>query len=126
MNTKYDVRIAAKHDVAENWESIENTFVPMDGEIIVYHDVSVPYNSNGEIVLGAKDTKIKIGDGTSFLSELDFVYQGLEAMVLNHVTNVQMHITSEERTKINQSITAKVEPIVGRNTYRLILSTDTH
>lgn len=57
MDKVINVRIQNKHDSAENW-ALNSTFVPKAGEIIIY-DGATP--------------KIKIGDGSTMLSNLNFI-----------------------------------------------------
>ena len=59
----YNTRISAKHDTEENWNLVADAFVPLNGEIIVYHEASVPFDDDGNISSSAIGTKIKIGDG---------------------------------------------------------------
>jgi len=85
MPTQYNARIAAKHDTESNWLLVEDAFVPLNGEIIVYHDASVPFDDTGQIDTEAKGQRLKIGNGQSTLAQLDFVYVGLENAILSHV-----------------------------------------
>ncbi len=52
-------RIQHKIDTSENWAKAEN-FKPLEGELIIYSDVK----------------RIKIGDGTTPVNELDFISNG--------------------------------------------------
>ena len=54
-NKTFQGRIIQKHDTKANWDKATN-FVPLKGEIIVYDDLN----------------KIKIGDGTTKINDLDF------------------------------------------------------
>lgn len=54
-NKIYQGRIVQKHDSSANWAKAIN-FIPLKGEIIVYDDLN----------------KIKIGDGTTKVNDLDF------------------------------------------------------
>lgn len=130
MATKYDVRIAAKHDTAHNWEAVEDIFAPMNGEIIVYHDADSIFDENGNISTDAKTIKLKIGDGVSRLQDLDFLYCGLEQAVLRHVTNEELHLTPVQRAKIDQSVVVytvlnqDVPNTSDRTTWTAVYSTD--
>lgn len=57
---KYNARVAQRHDTSTNWAKVEDTFIPLAGELIIYDDI---YG------------KMRIGDGTSFLKDLPFVIQ---------------------------------------------------
>ena len=54
-NKTYQGRIVQKHDSSANWAKATN-FIPLKGEIIIYDDLN----------------KIKIGDGTTKVNDLDF------------------------------------------------------
>jgi hypothetical protein len=54
-NKTYQGRIVQKHDNSANWVKATN-FIPLKGEIIIYDDLN----------------KIKIGDGTTKVNDLDF------------------------------------------------------
>lgn len=54
-NKTYQGRIVQKHDSSANWAKAIN-FIPLKGEIIIYDDLN----------------KIKIGDGTTKINDLDF------------------------------------------------------
>lgn len=55
-NKTFQGRIVQKHDTKANWDKATN-FVPLKGEIIIYDDLK----------------KIKIGDGTTKVGNLDFI-----------------------------------------------------
>lgn len=55
-NKEIKTRIQNKNDTSENWAKAVN-FVPLKGEIIIYNDT----------------LQFKIGDGTTLLSQLEFV-----------------------------------------------------
>lgn len=54
-NKTFQGRIVQKHDTEANWKKATN-FIPLKGEIIIYDDLN----------------KIKIGDGTTKINDLDF------------------------------------------------------
>ena len=54
-NKTFQGRIVKKNDTEDNWKKAIN-FVPLKGEIIVYDDLN----------------KIKIGDGSTKINDLDF------------------------------------------------------
>lgn len=57
QNTTLNTRILLKHDTPERWNEIPN-FIPLAGEIIIYDGAN---------------PQIKIGDGISTLTELNFL-----------------------------------------------------
>jgi len=125
MARTYDVRIAAKHDTATNWAAIEDTFVPMNGEVIVYHDAPTPFDENGNLTLSGRTIKLKIGDGVKRLGELDFLYVGLERALLSHLMNEINHVTIAEKIKIAQSVVAyTMKNGDAANSFTAVYSTD--
>ena len=94
MAKKIDARILLKHDTTANWEKIHTTFVPMDGEMIVYDDYEPIWlkNSDGSYELDSQGNRIqetklnkfgnltpiwrpglKVGNGCCYLCDLPFV-----------------------------------------------------
>ena len=57
----YQARVRLKSDTEENWNIIKDSFVPLNGELIVYTAPDV--------------IKMKFGDGTTVLGSLPFVSQ---------------------------------------------------
>lgn len=55
-NQTFQGRSVQKHDTKANWEKATN-FIPLKGEIIIYDDLK----------------KIKIGDGSTKVNDLDFI-----------------------------------------------------
>ena len=62
MSKTLKTRIAQKADLESNWNLIQGTFIPMEGELIIYS----PDNTHDY-------ARVKIGDGTRTLSRLPFV-----------------------------------------------------
>lgn len=73
-------RIVQKHDVEENWLSLTN-FIPKQGEIIIY-DIDDSYEYE----------RIKVGDGTTNVNELQFVDDAVKDLLIDYV-NVSMKDT---------------------------------
>lgn len=62
-------RIQLKHDTEKNWNKAIN-FIPLAGEIIIYD--ADENNSK---------PRIKVGDGQTKLSTLEFIYDNLERII---------------------------------------------
>lgn len=65
-----ETRIKHKIDTVENWSVVENTFIPLDGELIIYR---------GQTQTSGDDTSnetihFKVGDGETLLKNLSFAY----------------------------------------------------
>ena len=76
-------RMQQKIDTTANWEKAIN-FIPLKGEIIVYQDDNVP-------------TKIKIGDGTTKVNDLDF----LEGSYVDYSVNQSLTNEQQAQARIN-------------------------
>lgn len=60
-----NTRIQLKGDLPSNWDKAQNSFKPLKNELIIY----LPEDENTLY-------KFKIGDGESYINELDFVNFG--------------------------------------------------
>ena len=97
----------------EEWDA-QPALVTGAGVIYVYSDHTTVVGPGGEVsVIPA----IKIGDGTSYLSELPFIGGGaspeieqqldaLEAIVNNHLANDLIHVSTFDRTEWNRKVSA--------------------
>jgi hypothetical protein len=66
---KIKTRVTNKHDSEANWNLATN-FIPLAGETIIY-DADDNHS----------EPRVKIGDGKTVVSELDFITKGLEETV---------------------------------------------
>lgn len=66
-------RMIQKHDIETNWEKATN-FIPKQGEIIVY-DIDDNYDY----------ARVKIGDGTSKVSDLPFIAEQAASSIINNI-----------------------------------------
>lgn len=69
---KQQSRILFKTDTVENWESVENDFLILKGELYFYNNF---FDTNDVNHIGNKIYKpfLKIGDGSSNLLDLPFL-----------------------------------------------------
>lgn len=65
MAKTINTRIQHKYDTIEKWKSVENSFIPLSGEFVIY----APGTDNG-VTYGVRQ---KIGNGVSVLGQLPFV-----------------------------------------------------
>ena len=70
INPSYQ-RIKLKRDTTANWNAA-TTFIPLEGEIILYTDY---YTDSGGVI----HPNLKVGNGSSLLSDLPFVIETQEA-----------------------------------------------
>lgn len=82
------------------WNS-QLSYIPKEGQIIVYTD----FDENGPA--------IKIGDGLAYVVDLPFLTGAasseIMAILQDHISNTDIHITSSERTSWNSKVTCYYE-----------------
>lgn len=103
MSATVDARIQLKRDTTEHWNNARG-FVPLRGEVIVYTDVgSYQKEINGELrtilIPG-----IKIGDGSAYVQDLPFVDKDLRDTLMEHINDMDLHVTLGEKTFWNNKI----------------------
>lgn len=103
MSATINARIQLKRDTTANWNAARG-FVPMAGEIIIYTD----YSSYQKEVNGRIKTilipGIKIGDGGAYVQDLPFVDEDLRDILMDHINNMDLHVTLGEKTFWNNKI----------------------
>lgn len=103
MSATINTRIQLKRDTTANWNAARG-FVPMAGEIIIYTD----YDSYQKEINGRVKTilipGIKIGDGGAYVQDLPFVDEDLRDTLMDHINNMDLHVTLGEKTFWNNKI----------------------
>ena len=103
MSATINARIQLKRDTTANWNAARG-FVPMAGEVIIYTD----YSSYQKEVNGRIKTilipGIKIGDGGAYVQDLPFVDEDLRDTLMEHINNMDLHVTLGEKTFWNNKI----------------------
>ena len=103
MSATINTRIQLKRDTTANWNAARG-FVPMAGEIIIYTD----YDSYQKEINGRIKTilipGIKIGDGGAYVQDLPFVDEDLRDTLMDHINNMDLHVTLGEKTFWNNKI----------------------
>lgn len=105
MSTKnIKTRIKQNHKIEKQWNN-EQSFTPLDGELIVY-DSEVDQNGNN--ITGQDDflpagratgynyPRIKIGDGISSVSDLQFLVEELSDAAIVTICEQPVLINAEE------------------------------
>lgn len=69
-------RVLLKTDFTENWNKAANSFIPKEGEVCIYLD-------RIQLEDGSYIPGIKVGDGTSYINELEFIND-------DYITNAQI------------------------------------
>ena len=87
---KLNTRFQNKHDIPANWEKA--TFVPLQGEIIVYDDHY--FDEDGNKVVVADAVRFKIGDGSTSVVNLPFssVQTDFEQIIFNQTGGIKFII----------------------------------
>ncbi len=102
-----DARIKVKHDTTEHWNNARG-FIPLQGEIIVYDDYETKTYTVEEY--GEQVTKtvyipnIKIGNGNAYVQDIAFVNDDLRETLLNHINNMELHTTLQEKLFWNNKV----------------------
>ena len=103
MSSTMNTRIKLKRDTTENWNNAKG-FVPLAGELILYTD----YSSYTKEVNGQNKVitipGIKIGDGSAYVQDLPFVDEELRDILMDHINNMDLHVTLGEKTFWNNKI----------------------
>lgn len=100
-------------DTTENWDA-KSTFIPEKGLIIVYIDHGTIIQEGVSIDVPG----IKIGDGQAYLIDLPFVGDEWHGVVEEHVNNLDIHVSAEEKTFWNNKINVDLNEetlILNRN-----------
>ena len=103
MSATINTRIQLKRDTTANWNAARG-FVPMAGEVIIYTD----YDSYQKEINGRVKTVlipgIKIGDGGAYVQDLPFVDEDLRDTLMDHINNMDLHVTLGEKAFWNNKI----------------------
>lgn len=93
------------YNTKAGWNA-QSSLIAEEGAIYIYKDYSTI--SEGE------DTKdvpaIKIGDGTSYLIDMPIVNGDIADMLLEHINNAVIHVTSDDKTFWNNKSSAYLQP----------------
>lgn len=92
----FDTRIITKHDTELNW-NLKPNFVPLNGEVIIYDDHE--RDSDNKPVPG-----FKVGNGVTPIADLAFVDAIRKAELLAHISNTDIHVTSQEKQFWNNKL----------------------
>lgn len=84
----------------EEWKTRETT-VSAKGCLYIYSDYF--HKDSGDIMPG-----IKVGDGSTYIVDLPFLFEDTLNEIKSHIANKEIHITSEERQDWNSKVTASV------------------
>lgn len=97
------------------WD-LNRDFISQKNVLYIYSDYKTLKKDEEQILIPG----LKIGDGTSYLIDLPFVNSTrdneIDQMILNHINNNIIHISSEERdfwnNKLNLSLYPQTETLI--------------
>ena len=100
------------YNTKEYW-STQTSFIPDAGTLVIY--------SNYAVIDGEDIPAFKVGDGLAYVVDLPFSNDDLRAVLTAHIQNMNIHLSEEDRSKLDKSISATVEA-EGDNSFNLILA----
>lgn len=107
MSDTVNTRIKLKRDTTSNWNSAGG-FIPLAGEVIIYTDYQTKtwtVEEYGETVTKTANIPgIKIGDGRAYVQDLPFVDEELREKLMNHINNMDIHVTLAEKEFWNNKV----------------------
>lgn len=107
MSATMNTRIQFKRDNTANWNAARG-FVPLQGEIIIYEDYEVKTYTieeyGEEVTKTVNIPNIKIGTGREYVQDLPFVDEKLRDILMEHINDMDMHVTLGEKTFWNNKL----------------------
>ena len=93
-----NTRIQLKRDTKAHWELVESSFIPKDGEMIIYTDYRTEtYVDGGGTTRTRNIPAFKVGTGNAYLGDLAFsVVTPEEIAFWNNKLNVDENVTNEK------------------------------
>ena len=99
MSATVNTRIQFKRDTTANWNAAQG-FIPLAGEVIIYTDYkTIDVGGVRKNIPG-----IKIGTGNGYVQDLVFVDEELRETLMNHIENLELHTTLQEKLFWNNKI----------------------
>lgn len=92
-------RQEVRADLSANWDSNPD-LIAEQGIVYVYAD---KFTGESGYIPG-----IKIGDGTSYLIDMPFVADDIREQLMNHINNMQLHVSYSDRQSWNNKVSVRV------------------
>ena len=90
-------RVQLKRDTTANWEMVESSFIPLDGELIIYTDYRTETYTNNGVTKTRHIPAFKVGTGNAYLGDLAFTIVTPEEIAFwNNKLNVDENVTDEK------------------------------
>lgn len=103
------------YDTTSNWNR-QPDLIAEQAAIYIYSDYHTFYDEVGNPIIIAG---VKIGDGSSYLIDMPFITDEMTSMLLKHITNTDVHLTTAEREFWNNKISCYLD---GNNVENLVFS----
>ena len=107
MSATIGSRVQLKRDTTANWNNAVG-FIPLPGEVIVYEDYETKtytVQENGRTVTKTVNIpNIKVGTGNAYVQDLAFVDEKTRSLLLDHIQDQNVHVSTEEKTFWNNKI----------------------
>ena len=93
-----NTRIQLKRDTTTHWQNVEATFIPLEGELIIYTDYRTETYVDGEGQTRTRNIPaFKVGTGNAYLRDLAFsIVTPEEIAFWNNKLNVDENVTNEK------------------------------
>lgn len=93
-----NTRIQLKRDTTANWNRVKGSFIPKDGELIVYTDFRTEVYTDGSGQTQIRNIPaFKVGTGNAYLGDLQFAVVTPEEIAFwNNKLNVDEDVTDEK------------------------------
>lgn len=116
MAVKINARLQVKSDTTANWNAARG-FIPLKGEVIVYTDYRTKVVDGETVTIPG----VKIGTGNAYVQDLMFINDGDSQQILDHISNTNIHTSSQEKDYWNNKISLDYS---GLDSETLIFTTD--
>ena len=106
------------YDTTEHWEA-QPELIAERATVYIYSDYYYIEDEGGNRTPIAG---LKVGDGTSYLIDMPFVTDAMTYMLVTHIANNSVHITTAEREFWNNKVSAYMD----RDTAETLVLSKTH
>ena len=98
---------AIHYDTTEAWNS-QTFLIAERANFYIYTDAKIEEDEQGEAI---KIAGLKIGDGTSYLIDMPFVFYGDDHEVLvKHISDALIHVSAVDRDRWDKNVNVKINP----------------
>lgn len=92
-----NARIQLKRDTTANWNKVKGTFIPLEGELIIYTDYRTETYTDSGVTRTRHIPAFKVGTGNAYLGDLAFAIVTPEEIAFwNNKLNIDENVTDEK------------------------------